>query len=226
MKYGIALAASALALGAGSAIAGPIAVGGAAFKPHPTVTETPSYTTVSPAYFVPGNIVGTLTQPIVGGLQGTVVTTVYQNPANGFLAFDYRFTAAASNPAATVRATLGGVWLPVAVTDAGAIGNGSSGTGDPGAEWTDGDAFFLARSPTDGAPNIQWRAFGLGSALGPGDISSNTWFETNATAFAPAPMAVIDTAITGSSTILAPIPTPGTAALGLVALGLLTRRRR
>ncbi|HYE02207.1 MAG TPA: hypothetical protein VD963_03115 [Phycisphaerales bacterium] len=213
---------------AGTAVAGPIAVGGAAFKDHPTVTDTPKYTMGLPAYFTPGNIVGQLTNaPINGQLSGLVTTTVYRNPANGFLTFQYEFTSTNSlSPA--VRATLGGQWMLFNVTDAGADSSGVSGGNDPGAEWTDGDPLFLARSPTDGAPSVQFRAFGLGAGLFNGDFSSNIWFQTNATDFAQAPMAWLDTAITGQGIILAPavIPLPPAAGLGVLGLGLLAVARR
>ncbi|HYE03702.1 MAG TPA: hypothetical protein VD963_10765 [Phycisphaerales bacterium] len=217
---------------AGIAFATPINPGQSAFITHPSVPDTPKYTQGLPAYFTPGNIVGTLSNAaITGGIAGTVTTTVYRNPATNNLTFQYVFNASGNNPVPVARATIGGQWLGLAVTDAGSDTSGDSGTGDPGAEWTDGRPMFLARSPDDHAPSVQWLAFGIGAGLGATDASARIWFETNAQTFAQAPVAWIDTALTGQGTVLAPaiIPLPNAAGLGALGLGLVAmyvRRRQ
>ncbi|MBC7835398.1 MAG: hypothetical protein H7Y88_09915 [Phycisphaerales bacterium] len=227
-------AAGVLAL-AGSAIAGPIAIGSSAFKTHPTVPDMPKYTIGLPAYFTAGNVVASLVNAaVVGQLAGSVTTTVYRNPDTGFLTFQYEYNASAGNNTPVVRATMNGQWLNFDVLDAGSDASGNSGSGDPNAEWTDGDPLFLARAPDDGAPNVQWRAFGLGSALNAGDFSANVWFATNATEWEQQDMAWIDTAQVGEGLILAPapaqvIPLPSAAGLGALGMGLAVsygRRRR
>ncbi len=215
-----------------TALAGttPLGPGDSSFKTHPASKGMPKYSIDLPGYFEPANVVDTLVSMITGGLPGSVVTTVYRNPANECLAFQYVFEGDLSNEVAIARATLGGRWEGIGVPDAGADASGMSGTGDPMPEWTDGDPYFLARDPITHAPTIQWRASGIGAGLGAGDISSLVWFETTAKIYELAPMAVIDTALVGTGDIFGPgiiIPLPHGAALtGGLALIAVTRRRR
>lgn len=225
----------ALAIATASVIAGstasgaPLAAGDSAFKDHPSVPGTPKYTMGTPAYFTNDNIVGTLTAAFTGDMLGTVKTTVYENPSTGWLTFEYSFYADDRVQEAVARATLGGFWEGVAVLDAGANSDGTSGTGDPMPEWTDGDPLFLTRDPISYSPSIQWRAFGLGSGLGGGDHSSHIWFETDQEIFDEFRVGLIDTASVASGRILAPgavIPLPMASMLGLAGLGVVGAARR
>lgn len=225
------LALGALALAA-PAWATPLPPGATAFKTHPSVPDLPKYTIGLPGYFNAGNIQGTLMSNIVeeqpNGLNGTVTSTVYRNPATGFLTFAYFFTSDSGNPSPIVRATLDG-FAGFIVSDAGADASGMSGAQDPNEEWTDGDPLFLNRDQFTEGLAIQWRVGTIGSALGAGDESSIIWFETNATMFRQSTVAVIDTALTGEGDILAPstiIPLPSAALMGLAGLGVVAIRRR
>lgn len=231
-KSGLLLSVMALGMTAGASVASAsaLAPGDAAFKTDASVPNMPKYTQGLPAYFIPANVRGTLAAAITGDLHGTAITTVYENPSTGFLTFQYFFEAADDNSEAIARATIGGMWSGVGITDSGADASGHSGTGDPMPEWLDGDPLFLERDPISDAPSVQWRAFGLGAALGAGDYSSLVWFETDQRTFAEAAVAVIDTALTGSGRILAPgtvIPLPtATLLAGVGLIGVAARRRR
>src|ERR1039458_5913720 len=58
------------------------------------------YTPGLPSYFLPANVVASLTAPIVpsqGNITGTVTSTVYKNPSNSLLTFEYQFTNTGSD---------------------------------------------------------------------------------------------------------------------------------
>ena len=219
---------------AAPALAVPLPPGGASYKTHPTVPEVPKYTIGLPAYLVPGNIVGTLTSAITSAgssvISGFVTTTVYVNPATGFLTFQYQIQTTAATTAPVVRSTIAGDWHTVSVTDAGSDASGHSGTLDPAPEWSDGDAMFLYTDMNAGEgfadPSMQFRETGRGTVLGPGDTSARVWFETTATDFTTDVMGLIDSGTVGTAPILTVIPAPGAALLGVLGFGMLRRAVR
>jgi hypothetical protein len=215
----LAFVAGLLALG-GSAALADLMPGDTWYKTNPSVPLTPAYTTTLPPFAGGPNQVGTLTSPMTIGFQGTVTTDVFEDPATGFLSFHYRFAMSDMNTAGIVRATMNG-WAGFTITDAGADASGNSGTFDTDPEWQDGDPLFLNRDPFSEGLAIQWRSGingdQIGTVIGPGDVSSEIFFETTATDFTEGDIAMIDTAVIGASRVLVPIPEPAT--LVLLALG-------
>jgi hypothetical protein len=230
----ISLAGFAAIAAAATAFAVPLPPGGASWKSHPTVPEVPKYTIGLPSYFVPGNIVATLTSNITSAgssvIAGTVTTTVYINPATGFLTFQYQIATNANTTAPVVRSTIAGDWHMTSITDAGSDAGGASGSLDPAPEWTDGDPMFLFTDLNAGEgfadPSIQFRETGRGTVLGPGDTSARVWFETTATDYTTDVMGLIDSGTVGTAPILTVIPAPGAALLGVMGLGMLRWAKR
>jgi hypothetical protein len=214
---------------ASPALGVPLPPGGSSWKTHPTVPEVPKYTIGLPAYLVPGNIVGTLTSAITSAgssvISGFVTTTVYVNPATGFLTFQYQISTTADTTAPVVRSTIAGDWHMTTITDAGSDASGLSGALDPAPEWSDGDPMFLYTDMNAGEgfadPSMQFRETGRGTVLGPGDMSARVWFETTATEFTTDVMGLIDSGTVGTAPILTVIPAPAAAVLGLMGFGML-----
>lgn len=216
------------------AMAVPLPPGTASWKTHPTVPEVPKYTIGLPAYIVPGNIVGTLTSAIssfgAGVISGSVTTTVYVNPATGFLTFQYQIQTSAGTTTPVVRSTIAGDWHATSITDAGSDASGLSGALDPAPEWSDGDPMVLFTQLSAGEgfgdPSMQFRAEGRGTVLGPGNTSARVWFETTSTEFTTNVMGLIDSGTVGIAPILTVIPAPGAALLGVLGFGMLRRAVR
>ena len=206
----------------------------ALYKDHASVLDTPKYVSGLPSYFTDTNLVGAMTDNLVwfgpAGhvFTGTITTTVYRNPDTGFLTFDYQITASDRNTRNMVRAVFGGDWSGVQIFRAGADGSGSSGTGDSGAEWSDGDPYIIGRGALDvlAQPSADFRLGSLGTVLGPGDSSSHIWFETNSTRYIVADADILDTFVRAEGKILAPIPEPTAAILGLLGLAMVGSLRR
>jgi hypothetical protein len=188
--------------------------------------SAPHYTTVLPNYFVPGNEVTSITEPIVsnyGNMVGTVTSTVYQNPSNSLLTFEYRFTNTGTSDllCAEFDPT---PWVGVTIYDAGADGTGASVAGSVSPDWTNGDPIFIGRDQSS-YPFFQWEANGQGTALiGPssGD-SANIWLSTNATSYQMSYTGLLDGGAIASADLLAPSVVPGPMSIlaGLQGLGML-----
>jgi hypothetical protein len=191
--------------------------------------SAPCYTAVLPSYFVPGNEVTSVTEPIVsynGHMAGTVVSTVYQNPSNSQLTFEYRFTDTGSSDllCAEFDPT---PWVGVTIYDAGADGTGTSVAETVSPDWTNGDPIFIGRDQSS-YPFFQWDANGQGTALlGPSSgASANIWLSTNGTGYQMSYTALLDGGAVGSVDLLAPagvavVPGPMSILAGLQGLGML-----
>ncbi len=201
---------------------------------------TPDYTTG--AVPVGGfTLVTTLVSPYAGtGFGGEATTTVWRNPVDNTLTFQYHFTnVGLSLTRDLIRATIGDVsqpWAGYAITDAGSDGSGSSTDGGgAGINWTDGDPAFLLRDPVGSGEGltIQWRDNSNGTVLRntSSDFSALIWFATDATDYQLTDIGLLDSGLIGSAQGYAPlatyvIPEPTSLALfGLLGLGLIRRRR-
>lgn len=214
----------------GSAMAAALPPDASQWKTDASVPDMPKYTIGQPAYFVPANVVATWSSPHSGALTGTTTTTVYRNPANNLLSFDYVIAADPGNTRFIIRASLDGPWLGVNIADTGSDIGGISGTGDPLPEWTTGDPIFITRDRFTEAPAWQYRmAVGstqVGTVVGPGNTSSHVWFETNATDYTESVVGFIDSGAIGQAGVFVPVPDPGTLALLALGSAAIIRRRR
>lgn len=228
MKHVRSTVVGLFALGGAWAAADTLLPGDTQFKTHPSVPPGPAYSTALPPFATGANEVGTLNAPITGEFQGTVTTHVYAEPDTGFLSFGYVFALTDMNIAGIVRATMNG-WTGVDITEVGADASGNSGTFDGTPEWLDGDPLNIARDPFSEGLAFQWRdAIGanlIGTVIGPGDISSEIFVSTTMTQFTRAEIDLIDTAVTGESEVLVPIPEPASIALLLLGAAYAARPR-
>lgn len=192
--------------------ANPLPPGTSLYKPGTVpALGPPNYSTSLPSYFVAGNIVGgplaSAYTPLTPDIAGVLTSTVYRNPATGFLGFQYHFTSTGASD--LIRATIAGApWLGVAITDAGADGSGSSTVGTVAPFWTDGDPNFIQRNPVafgDGL-TIQWRALSKGTALRAGDSSSSIFVETNWETFQVVSVGLLDSGAVSTARAFAPGP--------------------
>lgn len=225
-RIGLACAVAVLAVQ--PALADPLPPGSVQWKTHATEPELPKYTVGLPSYFTAANKVTTLTAPMTRDFTGTVTTDVYRDPTTGFLSFQYTF-ANTDTRDFIVRATMNG-WEGIGILDAGADGSGTSGNLDPAPEWTDGDPRFISRDPTTEGLMIQWRFNTgrdlIGTVVGPGNTSSRIWFATDQKNYTLGQVDYIDTAASGESDVLVPVPAPAAAVLGLLGMLFVGQARR
>jgi hypothetical protein len=146
---------------------------------------------------------GTLTSEVVSG-----DTT---NPLGG-LTFVYTLSNASTSGSSLTRLTLNGF--------AGVQADTSWLLGSPRI-----NPAAVDRTSSPDVLGWSWLSFGGNQLIAPGSTSSQLIVQTNATTFNPNVASLIDGLVTQSG-ILAPIPTPGAAALlGLGGLVLAGRRR-
>jgi len=226
------IAVAVVAIFGSAALASPLPPGSSLDKPgtSPALPGPNYYTIGLPSYFLPVNLVTSLTAPIVpsaGNITGTVISTVYMNPSNSQLTFEYKFTNTGADE--LIRAAFDlSHWAGVTITDAGADGSGSSYAGTVLPTWTNGDPIFIGRDAT-AYPYIQWRADSKGTSLvGPSSgLSSNIWFSTNATAYQVGYTGLSDGGAISSANVLGPnVPEPITMVTLLLGMGGMAVRRR
>ena len=182
-----------------------------------------------------------LVSPYAGAFTGAVTTTVYRDPGDLTLAFQYHFTNTTVGAVQDIiRATIGDPtfpWLGYVISDAGSdttapFGNSTAGGGT--IFWTDGDPNFLLRDPTISGEGltIQWRSASDGTVLRNSlDDSALIWFDTNALAYQTTNVGILDSGLVSTAEGYAPlttgaIPEPATIALVGFGLAALARRRR
>jgi len=180
------------------------------FKPGTSpALGPPDYSTVLPAYFVPVNVVAgpmvSAYAPLTPSITGVLTSTVYRNPATGFLGFQYHFTSTGVSD--LIRASMGGfAWTGVTIFNAGADGSGSSTPGTVAPFWSDGDPNFLLRDPVISGEGltIQWRALSKGTALRAGNSSSLIFYETNWETVRVVNVGLIDSGAVSTASAFAP----------------------
>ena len=194
----------------------------------------PTYSTALPAWAIPGNIVASLvsafadTQGGAPDFAGTLSSVVYQDPGTGHLLFTYLLTMAGGSTADVLRMTLNGFDNWTVATAVGSDGSGSSGTGDAGAEWTNGDPLSIDRSLNGDVVGVTFKSGGTGAALAGGDTSAVVFFEVDAQNWQVDVAQVIDGSIAKANALVPNVPEPGVLAMlasGIAALGLGLRRR-
>jgi len=203
---------------------------------------TPVYDTALPGWADGTALVTTLNsaftdvQPGGDNFAGTLTSTVYRDPSTSYLLFVYNIVMDDLSTGELVRLTLNG-YEAINVTGAiGADATGSSGTGDPSPDWTDGDPNFIERSLDEDTIGIQFRTSDfIGAALAGGDYSSLIFFETEAYLYTRNTAQAIDGTV-GIADALVPmigdlqVPVPSSIALALLgavgAIGTLVKRRK
>ena len=171
---------------------------------------------------------------------GSVISSVYEDPATGDLAFSYKFDNLAPSPIAPitdiVRATIDDPshpWEGVTIFDVGADGTGSStpqGAGIGGPSWSNGDPYVIDRDSLFSGVDLQLRDQNRGTYLlsATNDTSATVWYATDATHYGITNVGLSDSGNTGSARAYAPaVPEPATwllLAIGCCGLFLVRRR--
>ncbi|MCU0688714.1 MAG: hypothetical protein MUE97_03085 [Phycisphaerales bacterium] len=165
---------------------------------------------------ITGTIVGTLTTnfstSLYGGtLSSEVISGDTTNPLGG-LTFVYTLSNFGTSTSSLSRLTL----------------NGFVGIQTDTSWFVGSPRIIPAAVDRTSSPDVigwSWLSFGGNQLIGPNSSSSQLIVQTNATSFNPNVASIIDGLVTQSG-ILAPIPTPGAAALlGLGGLVMAGRRR-
>lgn len=169
----------------------------------------------------------------------TVLSWVYRDPSNGFLAFVYQFDNSSTITDDLARATINDPsdpWTPFTILDAGADGSGHSSSPGGATTWTNGNPFYLQQDVGDFGIVVQFDFGNLGTILdSPSDFSAPIWFATNALNFSTTGIGLSDSTAVGTATAYGPAtgvlgtPEPSTVAIALIAGGFLAfswRRRR
>ncbi len=173
------------------------------------------------------------------GLAGTFDSFVYQTNS-GNLAFEYRYTAAPSNPdAENTRITINdpsNPFMSVSILDAGSDGTGSSTAGVNPPSWTDGDPNFILRQGVTEHIIYQLRAGGSGTSIlgtnaitGLADFTAAMWLVTDADTFAISNAAFANGGAVSGAQTFAPaalVPVPGTMLLLISGTLLISRKRK
>ncbi|MGE0479496.1 MAG: hypothetical protein AB7Q17_03385 [Phycisphaerae bacterium] len=194
-------------------------------------TAGPFYTTATPAWVTTGTLVASLTGPMVGDFVGNIYSEV-RDVGGGRLGFIYTVTvdgpADLASGLVRVAPAIAGWAPPLRILDAGSDGTGSTRPRGGPESWSDGDAYFIERNFTNGAPAWQFAVGANGTELRAGHTSARIWFETDATYYIQSFADVLDSGLSAQADILAPsmIPEPAGVALGAIGLAMLARSKR
>jgi len=175
-------------------------------------------------------------------LGAKVISSVYEDPSTGYLAFAYQFenTSTATNDLA--RATINDStdpWAGFTFFDAGADGAGAShSAGSATGTWTNGNPYYIQQDSSDSGIVLQFDVGDLGTVMlsQDSDTSATIWLATNAKNFGLTDVGLSDSTAVGTSMAYGPaagtlteaVPEPSTIVTFLIGLSILaaTWRRR
>jgi hypothetical protein len=167
-------------------------------------------------------------------LGATVISSVYQDPSNGYLAFAYQIKNTSTAINDIERATINGVnnpWTPFTIFDAGSDGTGVSDPAAGTVTWTNGNPYYIQQDAGDYGIAVQFDNGGYGTVLlsQTSDSSATIWLATNAQNYGLAVdgIGLHDTTAEGESNAyvpaggtLAAVPEPSTIVTSLIGLGI------
>ena len=173
-----------------------------------------------------------------GFLGSEVISSVYEDPTTGYLAFEYQFV---NNPATATdmqRMTINdpsNPWTPFTIFDAGADGSGASHSASGGPSpytWTNGNPYDFEQESLNDGIAIRFASGDEGTVVesASSDSTANVWLTTNAKNYAITDVGLSDSAAVGTSNAYGPapgvVPEPSTIASALLGAGILLAARR
>lgn len=193
----------------------------------------PFYNHLPQGWINPGNLLGSLSSPIVGvpgfaQFSGTVDSAVYQ-AAPGLLGFTYCIRLDGNSAANLVRASLAALgWTGVVVVDAGSDQSGNSTPGTGNTTWSDGAPYFIERAASpDENPQWTFRLGTDGTTINANQHSAMVWFTVETEFWQRSTISLLDGGATGAARVLTiGIPSPAAASLGMIGLAIVGSLRR